>query len=66
MKFIRTVGGDYVNAAYVRYFEIQRDNSIMAHAFDEDEFTITEQFDSRETAQEWLDSLIDDLESEED
>ena len=65
MKFIKTVGGGYINAARVTKFYVL-DETVYLNNTDEDCVIVAENFETDKEAQKWLDELIDELESEED
>lgn len=65
MKFIRTVGGSYINAAHVWKFYISK-RTVYAATKDINIIADGSTFKTDEEAQKWLDELIDELERGED
>ena len=65
MTFIKTASGDYINAADVKLFHATDGGSVHAITKDGDTF-IVNVFSTDSEAQDWLDDLIDELESDDD
>ena len=59
MKFVKTVNGDYINAAHVQKFFVLC-KEVHADVGD-GVYLIDKNFKTDEEAQKWLDELIDEL-----